>query len=212
MAEHQVLFCPFCRESFEAAPHASLCPEHELPLVSFDQLAANSEQTDGEDLDDEAELDGLSPGLSPEDRPLGAYDPGLGRAVVGLGALLNAAALGLSPVHLPGAASPSLYQLARTVPSLWTLGLVSFTVLFALARRRTPRSLRGLRVLVPTLGLLSPITVGFTLARLGALGAGSPGHAVYAVALAALLLVAGGLRLGGPLLASGRHDRDRARD
>src|ERR1700712_3306397 len=95
MAEHQVLFCPFCRESFEAAPDASLCPEHELPLVSFDQLAVNSEQTDSEDADDAAELDGHSPGLSPEDRPLAAYDPGLGRGVVGLGALLNAAALGL---------------------------------------------------------------------------------------------------------------------
>ena len=47
-----VLFCPFCRESFEGETH---CPEHELALVPFDRLegATNSstQPRDDERLD-----------------------------------------------------------------------------------------------------------------------------------------------------------------
>ena len=92
------------------------------------------------------------------------------------------------------------------MPSLWTLGLVSFTLLFILYRRRTPRALRSVRVLVPIIACISPLTAGWALYRLrdGVLvGAHSermldptPGLAVYLIALAALLVIYGGVRLG----------------
>ena len=186
MAEHQVLFCPFCCESFE---HQTRCPEHELSLVSFDQLRINSAL-----IDDEPEADELAARALPsDDRPLALLDPRHGRGWVGLGALLNAAALALPLGQGHGAAGVAAYRLARAMPSLGTLVLVSFTVLYALGRRRTLRRLRGLRVLVPLLALLSPLSLGWASLRLGA---AAPGAAVYAVALASLLLVVGGLGLG----------------
>jgi len=203
MAEHQVLFCPFCRESFEGQ---RLCPEHELALVSFDRLPA------GEGFDDEADEpsgvveavagaraeDGSSApagAVLPDDRPLDALDPRFGRAPVALGAALNLVALALPLLRSTTTAAPT-YQLARAMPSLWTLLLVSFTVAFTLARRRTPRRLRSVRVLVPALALVSPLTLLWAFSRLGGLDAPSPGPAVYLVAVASLLLLVGGARLG----------------
>jgi hypothetical protein len=93
------------------------------------------------------------------------------------------------------------------VPSLWTLLLVSFTVLFALTRRRTLRRLRSLRVLVPLLALLSPLTLGWAVARLiGLTGMVDLrlGAAVYVVVGASLLLLVGGVRLGSAPAAA--HD------
>ncbi|MDB4976177.1 MAG: Phosphate transport system permease protein PstA [Myxococcaceae bacterium] len=205
MAQHQVLFCPFCHESFEHQRH---CPEHELELVPFDRLASHSALMEPE-LD---ELDEPLAGAVPAaDRPLSVFELRHGRGAVALGALLNLLALGLPLIKLGGAPSPgSVYRLAHLMPSLWTLLLVSFTVLFVLARRRTPRRLRSLRVLVPWLALLSPVTLAWGIARFigvsGMVDVG-PGSAVYVVAGASLLLLVGGLRLGGALEPStGRAD------
>ena len=186
MAEHQVLFCPFCCESFE---RETRCPEHELRLVSFDQLPINSALIDDEPEPDEQ----AARALPSADRPLALFEPKHGRGLVALGALLNLAALGLPLVGGDGAGSVASYRLARAIPSVGTLALVGFTVLYALARRRTLRRLRGLRVLVPLLALLSPLSIGWASLRLGV---GNPGAAVYAVAVASLLLIGGGLRLG----------------
>lgn len=187
MAEHQVLFCPFCGESFE---HQTRCPEHELSLVAFDQLPINSAL-----IDDEPEADELAlRALPSDDRPLALLEPQHGRGLVALGALLNLSALALPLSGAEGTGSVAAYRLARAIPSLGTLALVSFTVLYALGRRRTLRRLRGLRVLVPLLALLSPLSLGWASLRLGA---SRPGGAVYAVAVASLLLLTGGLRLGG---------------
>jgi hypothetical protein len=203
MAEHQVLFCPFCRESFEAQ---RVCPEHELALVSFDRLPP-SEAFDDDDEDDAlagaqpdpstgASVGFDAPGAPPtaqlDDRAHGLLEPRFGRAPVFLGAMLNLVALGLP---LVGGEALTTYQLARGFPSLWTLMLVSFTVAFTLARRRTPRRLRSLRVLIPLLSLLSPLALIWTSARLGH---PSLGAAVYVVGAASLLLLVGGARLGGP--------------
>jgi hypothetical protein len=81
---------------------------------------------------------------------------------------------------------------------------VSFTLLFVLQRRRSPRALRGMRVLVPVLAALPPATVLWELGRLRAgaapwLTRGSAlalGPAVYVVVAAAVLTMWGGLRLG----------------
>jgi hypothetical protein len=193
MAEHQVLFCPFCRESFEGT---NLCPEHELALVSFDQLAPEAVPDD----DEEAPLDDASRAdpRPPDERPLAAFDPRFGRGLVALGGLLNLLALALPLITVPGFETAKTHQIARAVPSLWTLLLVSFTVLFVLARRRTPRRLRGLRLLIPLLSGVSPLTLAWAIVRLsdGGTTAVRLGPAVYAVGAASLLLLLGGLRLG----------------
>lgn len=186
MAEHQVLFCPFCCESFE---HQTSCPEHELSLVSFDQLRINSALIEEEPDAEEAAVRAVLR----DDRELSTFDPRYGRGPVAIGALLNVAALALPLASGGGPGSIAAYRLARAIPSLGTLALVSFTVLYALGRRRTPRRLRGLRVLVPLLGLLSPLSLGWASLRVGASAAGG---AVYAVAFASVLLVGAGLRLG----------------
>jgi hypothetical protein len=188
MAEHQVLFCPFCRESFEGRDS---CPDHELTLVSFDRLRPQEGPHEPDD-----ELDGSAPEVPVDDRPLAWFDPRYGRGSVALGALLDLLALVLAPLELPSGHTARTYQLARAIPSLWTLLLVVFTVGFALSRRRTPRALRSLRVLIPLLALVSPATLAWAFVRLGGTGGHSLGGAVYAVGLSSVLLTIGGLRLG----------------
>lgn len=191
MAEHQVLFCPFCRESFEGTQR---CPEHDLLLVPFDKLGP----------------DPLDPAHDPEvidDTELDTLEPGFGRGFVASGALLNALALGFEFVRgIKGSDGLTVRELAITAPSLWTLPLVSFTLLFLLKRRRTPRSLRGLRVLVPLLAFLSPATMAWVLWRVhqgvavwatGKRTIGLDlGSAFMVVGIASLLILIGGLRLG----------------
>jgi hypothetical protein len=193
MAEHhQVLFCPFCRESFEGR---SSCPEHDVTLVPFDKLPPDS-------LDPDAMTHGVD-----DDTPLGTFDPRFGRAWVGLGALLVALSLVFEFVRgVDGSSGLSTHELAITAPSLWTLLLVTFTLLFILRRRRTPRGMRAMRVLVPALALIPPVTVAWVLYRLesgavvwatGGRHIGmSLGTAVYVIGLGSLLVFIGGLRLG----------------
>src|SRR5688572_26279829 len=117
MAEPKILFCPFCRDSFEGE---RTCPEHDIALVPLERL------------------------------PPALFEPGYGRGLVAIGAVLNALSLALVFVRgKAGSDGLAAYELAVTAPSLWTLLLVSFTLLFVLKRRRTQRALRGLRVLVP---------------------------------------------------------------
>lgn len=190
MAEHQVLFCPFCRESFEGR---GSCPDHELTLVSFDQLRPDESAHEPDD-----ELDEPKAKVPVDDRPLSLLEPRYGRGVVALGALFDLLALVLRPLELPGHQLVRTYQLARAVPSLWTLLLVAFTVFFALSRRRTPRALRSLRVLMPLLALVSPAALVWAFIRLGGTNGHPLGGAVYAVAVSSLLLLYGGLGLGVP--------------
>ena len=185
MPAHQVLFCPFCRDSFEGQ---TTCPACELPLVPFEKLGpAEHERTDADEPEQPAD--------DPDDRPLPLFDPRYGRLPVALGALSVSAALLLDLVRFPVGRPLRTHEIARGLPSLWSLGLVSFVVLYALARRRTPRALRGLRVIVPVLGLVPPFAVGFVLLRRFH-GDVSLGAAAYAIGLGSLLLIAGGLRLG----------------
>jgi hypothetical protein len=188
MAEHQVLFCPFCRESFEGLES---CPEHDLRLVPFSKLAPDqSEKTTLSHVD--------------EDQSLALYELRFGRAYVALGALANLLALPLPLIRLSGGKSYSTLFVAAARPALWTLALVTFTLLFVLQRRRTLRALRGMRVLVPLLACVSPATVLWELQRLrgGAaawLTRGEPlelGPALYVVLAAAVVIAVGGTRLG----------------
>lgn len=195
MAEHQVLFCPFCRESFEGCAR---CPAHELPLVPFAALSPTRDGEDGEADDDDLDDDERDARLAPADRPLALFDLGHGRGLVALAALLDALALVLPLVSLEVGRSLRTYELARALPALWSLGLVSFTLLFALVRRRSPRALASLRVLVPLLALISVALVGWLFHKLDEVALGW-GPAGYVIVLAALLMAIGGVRLGGPL-------------
>lgn len=191
MTEHQVLFCPFCRESFE---EVRACPEHDLPLVPFAELGP----------------DPLDPQNQPEaiDRTeLSTWDPRFGRGYVAASAALVGLGFLLEFVRGVGASSGlSTRELAVTLPSLWTLPLVTFTLLFILRRRRTPRALRSVRVLVPLVALIAPATAGWAVYRLesgaavwatgGRVIGMELGPAVYVLALAACFGVWGGVRLG----------------
>ncbi len=191
MAAHQVLFCPFCRESFE---DLTRCPDHDLVLIGFDRLGPDP-------LDAAHDPDVI------DNAPLDALDLRFGRGWVAAAAVLNALALGCEFVRGVGpSAGLSVRELAVTAPSLWTLPIVSFVLLYALRRRNTPRALRGLRVLVPMLAFVTPLTFGWVMWRLhqgvavwatGKRTIGlDPGSAWYVVAVASLMMLIGGLRLG----------------
>src|SRR5690606_34261628 len=102
MTEHQVLFCPFCRESFEGL---RVCPEHDLPLVSFAELGPDP--------------------LDPENMPeiidateLATVDPRFGRGYVAAAAVLIGLAFLLEFVRGVGESSGlSTRELAVTLPS-----------------------------------------------------------------------------------------------
>ena len=181
MTEHQVLFCPFCGDSFEGR---ATCPAHELSLVPYDQLALPPDTDDRDDCAAQATAD--------EAAPLGLLDPRGGRAQVTLAALLLGLAMPLGLLRV-GDLTLRTYEVARRLPSLWTWSLVSFCVIYLLGRRRTPHALRGLRVVVPWLGLVALLTLGLAVARLGV---DARGPAAYAAATGGVLLVAFGLRLG----------------
>lgn len=194
MAKHQVLFCPFCRESYEGA---RVCPDHDLALVPFDRLPRSPHGLEAEDEEE--------PALG-DDSKLSGFEPRFGRAPVAAGALLYALALGLEFVRFPDGKGVSTWLLARSLPGLWSLGLLSFTLLFVLRRGTTLRKLRALRVLVPALACAGPLLVGWELYRIrqGAVlwaamvrsADARPGMAVYVVGVAALLVFWGGVRLG----------------
>jgi hypothetical protein len=191
MPHNQILFCPFCRESFEGR---DTCPEHDLALVGFEKLGP-----------DPFELENLPEVI--DQTPLATVDPAFGRGWVAGGALLIALAFPCEFVRVPGLVpTPSTGQLAGNLPSLWTLALVSFTLLFILKRRNTPRALRSVRLLVPLLALVPVGTVAWVLHRLEQgifvyatgqrIRGGQPSVAVYLIGIASLLIFFGGLRLG----------------
>ncbi len=189
MAEHQVLFCPFCRECFEGA---QVCPDHDLALVPFHKLPPDPTSAERPELTD--------------DTPLEALEARFGRGFVAAGALLNGAVLGLEFVRFPGGRGLSTLFLASTIPALWTVGLASFTLLFVLRRAKTLRALRALRVLVPAVACISPLTLIWELVRIRSgtvlwmaqvrSTQATPGAALYVSLLASALIVYGGVRLG----------------
>jgi hypothetical protein len=190
MSEHQVLFCPFCRESYEGA---KVCPDHDLALVPWGRLAPAPHEQDPDDLHDH--------------ETLRIWELGAGRGLVAAAALLNAGALSgaLGSAQDPPLGSHPALSFGAAFPVLWTLPLVSFTLLFVLGRRRTRAALRSMRLLVPLLGLPSLAALCVVDHRLGrpvgtlflGLRGGGPGTAVCAVLAASLLMLIGGLRLGG---------------
>lgn len=140
-----VLFCPFCRESYE---NETACPEHELPLVPLSMLPSE-EQID-------------------EHVPLARSDFRHGRGLV-----LAASALLFFGFFLPFAqrgaagASVSAFRFASQLASnLWTVPLVAAAAIAIVLRRKTIAHLRSARLAVSLLGLFPLASLAYTTWRL----------------------------------------------
>lgn len=143
MSAQSVLFCPFCRESFEGIER---CPSHDLALIDFRQLARV------ELVSDQARL------------PLHSLRGGRGWLL--LGAVLTLCAFFLPLARLSGAVEveSTLWELTGRAPRLWLLPAAALATLSVLARRRTPAAMRGARVAVGLLAVIPSAVVVATLA------------------------------------------------
>ncbi|MGD8858537.1 MAG: hypothetical protein PVI30_00895 [Myxococcales bacterium] len=185
----EILFCPFCRESFEGQ---RLCPEHELPLVPVFELPPERRA--------EADTEPLSP-----------WDPGRGRGAFAASALLSMTAfvaLPLAQVQGPLELGGSMLRLAlEGTPKLWLIPAAAGAQLMLLHRRRTPRALRGARLAAPLLALVPVLSAAWTwrgiteAVALLAERTAQPltprlASGAYLLAAAGLLGLVAGLRLG----------------
>lgn len=142
MNTHPVLFCPFCRESFEGIER---CPSHDLALIDFQQLARVD--------------------LASDDARLPVQSLRGGRGWLLAGAVLTLCAFFLPLAHLSGAVEveSTLRALTGRAPRLWLLPAAALATLSVLARRRTPSAMRGARVAVGLLALIPSAVVVVTL-------------------------------------------------
>lgn len=186
-----VLFCPFCRESFEGE---TKCPEHELALVPFDELAGASSSGD----------------LPRDDQRLGTFDLRFGRGVVGLGAVLALVGF-LCPLGSITSATETLLVTGPSIavthaPTLWVVPGIGFLALVLLAQRRTLARMRAIRIVVSLLAWGVPMSVWSAVRRLDhwaelasvgeRVATAHYGWGLGVLGLATLLLMVGGLRLG----------------
>jgi hypothetical protein len=181
-----ILFCPFCRESFEGV---TVCPEHELGLVPWNELPRPARR---------------------DDEPLPWWSPALGRGEVAAGALGTLAAFATLPLATVATDTVqyggTMLKLALlTSPKLWLVATGVLAELAMLGRRRTPLDMRKARLAVLFTALV-PIAAAFWAldgAR-RALAASDPGATLaigagpIALTVCALVTCAGALRLGGP--------------
>ena len=126
-ARETVLFCPFCGDAFEGQ---TLCPEHELALVPWQQLP-RAKQAD------------------PPEVALPWFSPRLGRAWLAAASALGVLAFVALPLgRVTGAnMGGTLLQLAlHGAHKLWLVPAASMTLLALLHRRRSPREMRAARV------------------------------------------------------------------
>jgi hypothetical protein len=174
-------FCPFCRECYE---DVARCPEHDLPLVTFDRLSP--EEGDEERNPDEAVA-------------LHDLRQGRGWLLLGAASLLGGMAL---PLVTVGGATESAYALAtdRAI-NLWILVAVAGALLSIWMRRRTPAEMRGSRLAVVALALMAGGSIGYTLVRIhrasGMVGLSVElGPGAYVLFAATLVTMVAGWRLG----------------
>lgn len=143
-ARDEVLFCPFCQESFEGE---RVCPDHELVLVPFEELPSARRA-------DAAE----------QDEPLAPYDPRYGRGLLFVGVVVTLAGF-ILPFATTAMGDESLtltgFELAARRPILWALPFVCMAMIVVLALRRSPAAMRGARLAVPMLALLAGMSVAF---------------------------------------------------
>lgn len=186
-----VLFCPFCRESFEGE---TKCPEHELALVPFEQLPGALTRDE----------------IPRDDEPLAIFDLRFGRGLVGAGALLAIVGF-LCPIGVITAAAERLLITGPSIavthaPTLWVVPGIGVAAFVLLATRRTLARMRSIRLVVPLLAWGVPMSVWSALRKLDRwaelMSVGDvPAVAHYSwglgvLGVATLLIMIGGLRLG----------------
>jgi hypothetical protein len=186
-----VLFCPFCRESFEGE---AKCPEHELALVPFEQLPGAKNSDD----------------LPRDDELLSVFDLRFGRGLVGAGAMLAIAGF-LCPVGSIASAAETLLVTGPSIavthaPTLWVVPGVGIAALALLAMRRTLVRMRAIRLVVPLLAWGVPMSVWSAVRKLDhwaalvstedAVAVAHYGWGLGVLGVATLLMIVGGLRLG----------------
>lgn len=173
-------FCPFCHEAFEGR---SECPEHELTLVSLDELTGGRR----------ARLE----------RVEFFVDPRLGR-----GAPLVGVALVLVGFLAPFVRSSALRASALEVAidgagNLWLTPGVGLAVAWILWRRRSRKSMQAARAAVLGLALGGALPLVYTCWRISVMADARDASATW---LAGLWLMAAGLcaiAIGGRSLGSG---------
>jgi hypothetical protein len=91
----------------------------------------------------------------------------------------------------------------EVAPNLWMVPAVAFALFSILVRRRTPKAMRGARLVVPALGLIALASAGYTFASIHA-GAGqdavrvAPSWGAFVMAAGGVASLLGGARLGIP--------------
>ena len=140
------LFCPFCGECFEGRTR---CPDHELPLVDFEEL----EKTRAK--------------LAPDDDlPVEVYSAAYGRGLLMAAAGLWCLGFAMPFVAIPERGALSGFALASSKAlNLWMVPGLAVAILSVLGRRRTPLAMRSARVAVLVLTAGVGFSLGFTLYR-----------------------------------------------
>lgn len=186
--DDRVLFCPFCRESYEGKTE---CPEHELALVEFSALPKQAH---------ERQLPGW-------DEPVPPTDLRFGRAWIAGGSALAVTGFFL---ELAGAESDrqaisftGLEAATGPAPNLWTVPFVAVMFVVFLYRRKTPAEMRSSRLaglLLAAMPIVSVIYSAWNIERgveaaHGALAL-SWGPGLYAMAASSVLFAIGAARFG----------------
>gem|GEM_PF-955490 len=186
-----LLFCPFCRECYEGI---TLCPDHDLTLVSWAALPRSEEP---EEL-------GTDDAVSPVDLRYGR-----GELLAGVAVLMMSV---LSPLLRvtegeDGRTFSLLEAATDRAPNLWTVPFVAALVLSIVLRRRTIGQMLGARLAMLILATGPFISLGYTLWKIygGAAQMSEVLHqevhvqlrwGVGLVLAGGALLIVGALRLG----------------
>ncbi len=146
-ASDAVLFCPFCRESFE---DESECPQHGIPLVPFQQLDSFKERS-----------------MPSADEIIDLSDPRFGRGLLALASVAMLIGFFLPWLNiLQQERSATGMVLTQRALNLWLVPIISFTWLSILLRRRTLRTLAGSRVAVAALALIAAGSMIYSAIRI----------------------------------------------
>ncbi|MFT5357856.1 MAG: hypothetical protein ACI9KE_005093 [Polyangiales bacterium] len=174
------LFCPFCSECFE---DVARCPDHDIPLVGFEEL----QKTRGR----------VAPS---EEDAVEAYSPRYGRVFLMAAAFLWLLGFALPFVAIPERGAVSGFALASaSALNLWMVPALAFAVLSVLARRRTPAAMQSARIAVGVLAGGVGASLGFTLYRVyntTHLLVERLGHTIEVVPRAGVFVIGAGVVLG----------------
>lgn len=151
MATSAVLFCPFCGESFEDVER---CPDHDIPLITFD------------------ELERLRREAPDEHQPLAYHEARFGRGllfVAGVSMLFGFVMPFVEVAHPQGDVRTTGFSTAATLAlNFWVVPATAVMLVSIAIRRRTRAALRGARLAVVGLALLGGSSLGLTLYRIHA--------------------------------------------